>query len=320
MNSNWEPSRIEQKIGINFKYDRTLRLAMIHPSHAKLIEEPEIDNSRLVLLGKAILDLALAEYIYHNFSHFAVGKQKALCEKLTESDRLTNLWFDLQLGDFYPFLNLKEERHRLRVKENNPFAKACKALIGAIYLDRGFSQTRNWLQKRLIVPSLQRYLKPDLEPSVSDKQQQFLGGYLLQALAIDYVYHHLPLASPNVLKSQARTITAKESRQEYLQLSQSFWSQQLTDTPLPKSYKLFLAQVFLKLNEENSKSSLSKIQTYFARDCVDEDEIMTQAIALLLKEGKSQKWIIHKVMSYPSNQYNDGREKYHKLTGFNAED
>ena len=64
-----------------------------------------------------------------------------------------------------PFLDLKEERHRLRVKRSNPFEKACKALIGAIYLDRGFSQTRNWLQKRLIVPLLKKYLKPELEHS-----------------------------------------------------------------------------------------------------------------------------------------------------------
>ena len=42
---------------------------------------------------------------------------------------------------------------------------------------------------------------------------------------------------------------------------------------------------------------------------------MTQAIALLLKDDKPQKWIIHKVMDYPSNRYNEGREKYYELIG-----
>ena len=315
MNSNWEPSRIENKIGINFKYDQTLRLALIHPSYAKLIHEPEVNNQRLTLLGESILNLVLTDYIYSNFSHFQVGKQKALVSKLTESERLTKFWYDLELGDFYPFLDLKEERHRLRVKQSNPFEKACKALIGAIYLDRGFSQTRNWLQKRLIVPLLKKYLKPELEHSPSDKHIQFLGDNLLQAVAIDYLYRQIHLVSPNILKSLAKKLTSKESQNQYLNLSEATRTEMFAERKQPKSYKVLLAKIYLKLNEENSKSSFRKTSAYFAQDCLDDDEIMAEAIALLLKSGKPQKWIIHKVMDYPSNKYNEGREKYYELTG-----
>ena len=315
MNSNWEPSRVEHKIGINFKYDQTLRLALIHPSYAKLINEPEIDNQRLVLLGETILGLVVVDYIYHHFSHFQVGKQKALRDKLTESDRLTNLWYDLQLGESYPFLGLKEERHRLRVKQSNPFEKAFKALVGAIYIDRGFSQTRNWLQKRLVVPLLQRYLKPELEHSPTDKHLQFLGSSLLQGVAMDYLYHRVLLANPSTLKSLARTITSKESQSKYLKLSESTWAKMFSEQTKPKSYKVMLAKIYLQLNEQNSKSSFRKTSSYFTTYCLDDDEIMRQAIAILLKGGKAQKWIIHKVMGYPSNKYNEGREKYYELIG-----
>ncbi|MEN9565300.1 MAG: hypothetical protein RLZZ69_496 [Cyanobacteriota bacterium] len=317
MNSNWEPSQIENKIGINFKYDRTLRLALIHSSYAKLIDEPEINNQRLEFLGETILDLVLVDYIYWNFSHFQVGKQKALVSKLTESERLTNFWYDLQLGEFYPFLDLKEERHRLRIKQSNPFEQACKALVGAIFIDRGFSQTRNWLQKRLIVPQLKRYLKPELEHTSSDKQIQFLGDTLLQAVAVDYLYKQIHLASPNTLKSLARKLTAKENQSNYLKLSDTAWSAMFTEQTQPKSYKALLAEMYLHLDSENSKSSFRKLSAYFAQDCLDDDEIMATAISLLLKDGKPQKWIIHKVMNYSSNQYNEGREKYYELIGDN---
>ena len=313
MNSNWEPSRVEHKIGINFKHNQTLRLALIHPSYAKLISEPEIDNQRLELLGEKIFNLVVVDYIYHNFSHFQVGKQKALRDKLLEPDRLTNLWYDLQLGEFYPFLGLKEERHRLRVKQSNPFEKAFKALVGAIYIDRGFSQTRNWLQKRLIVPLLKRYLKPELEHSPTDKHLQFLGSALLQGVATDYLYDRVLLASPSILKSLARTITSKDSQSEYLKLSDSIWTDMFSEQTKPKSYKVLLAKIFLQFNEQNSKSSFRQTSSYFAKNCLDDDEIMAQAIALLLKNGKAQKWIIHKVMGYPSNKYNEGREKYYEL-------
>ena len=315
MNSNWQPARIENKIGVNFKYDRTLRLALIHPSYAKLINEPEINNQRLTLLGGSILNLVLTDYVFSNFSHFQVGKQKALVSKLTESERLTKFWEDLELGESYPFLDLKEERHRLRVKQSNPFEKACKALIGAIYIDRGFSQTRNWLQKRLIVPLLKKYLKPELEHSPSDKHIQFLGENLLQAVTIDYLYRQIHLASPTILKSLARKLTSKESQKQYLKLSEATWTQMFAEQQRPTSYKALLAEIYLKLNEENSKSSFRKTCAYFAKECLDDDEIMAEAIALLLKNGTPQKWIIHKVMDYPSNKYNEGREKYYELIG-----
>ncbi len=315
MSSNWEPSRVEHKIGINFKYDQNLRLALIHPSYAKLINEPEIDNQRLGLLGETILNLVVVDYIYHNFDHFQVGKQKALRDKLIESDRLTNLWFDLELGESYPFLDLKEERHRLRVKQSNPFAKAFKALVGAIYIDRGFAQTRNWLQKRLIVPLLERYLKPELEHSTTDKHQQFLGESLLQGVAMDYLYHQILLANPSTLKSLARTISTKESQNKYLKLAESTWTEMFPEKTKPKSFKILLAEIYLHLDAENSKSGFRQTSSYFTKYCLDDDEIMRQAIALLLKDGKPQKWIIHQVMGYPSNKYNEGREKYFELIG-----
>lgn len=315
MNSNWNPSGIEAKIGINFKYDQTLRLALIHPSYAKLINEPEINNQRLEFLGETILNLVVVDYIYDNFSHFQVGKQKALRDKLTESDRLTNLWFDLQLGEFYPFLDVKEERHRLRVKQSNPFVKALKALVGAIYIDRGFSQTRNWLQKNLIVPLLKRYLKPELEHSPTDKHLELLGSSLLQGVTIDYLYHQILLASPSTLKSLAKIVTSKENQNNYLKLSASTWTKTFPEQPKPKSYKILLAKLYLHFNQENSKSSFRLTSSYFATQCLDQDEIMKTAIALLLKDGKPQKWIIHNVMGYPSNRYNQGREKYYELIG-----
>jgi ribonuclease III len=315
MNSNWQPSQIEHKIGINFKYDQTLRLALIHPSYAKLINEPELNNQRLELLGETILNLVLVDYIYWNFSHFQVGKQKALVSKLTESERLTNLWYDLQLGEFYPFLDLKEERHRLRVKENNPFEQALKALIGAMFIDRGFSQTRTWLQKRLIVPLLKRYLKPELEHQPTDKHQELLGDVLLEAVVVDYLYRQIHLVNPSILKSLSRKLTSKESQQQYLELSDTFWAKMFPEQSQPKSYKILLAEIYLHFDKENSKSSLRQTSIYFEQNCLDGDEIMAQAIALLLKDGKPQKWIIHKVMNYANNQYNEGREKYYKLMG-----
>jgi ribonuclease III len=316
MSDNWDSSKVEQKISINFKYDQTLRLALIHPSYAKLINDPEINNQRLEYLGETILNLVIVDYIFENFAHFQIGKLQALRDKLTESERLTKLWYDLQLGEAYPFLDLKEERHRLRVKQNNPFEQGLKALVGAIYVDRGFAQTRNWLQKHLIVPLLKRYLKPELETDPSAKHLELLGEALLQGVAINYLYHHILQASPSKLKSLAKKLTSKDSQNTYLkQIPDAAWSEIIAAESKPKSLKTLLAKLYLQLNAENSKSSFRKTSIWIAEYCFNDDEIMQQAITLLLGEGKSQKWIIHNVMGYPNHKYSEGREKFYELTG-----
>ncbi|MDJ0571309.1 MAG: ribonuclease III domain-containing protein [Pleurocapsa sp. MO_192.B19] len=314
MSNNWQPSQVENKIGINFKHDQTLRLALIHPSYAKQIHEPEINNQRLEFLGEIILNLVVVDYLFWNFSHFQIGKIKALRDKITETERLTKLWYDLQLGEAYPFLGLKEERHRLKVKQQNPFEKAFKALVGAIYIDRGFSQARNWLHKYLIVPLLQRYLKADLEHSASDKQLQLLGETLLDGVVTDYLYRQILYVNPSKLKPLAKKLTSKDSQSKYLkQLSPSAWAEIAPESNKPKSFKILLAEIYLHFNSSNTKSGFRQTSSYFAKHFLDDDEIMQRAIALLLKDGKPQKWIIHKVMGYPSNKYNQGREKFYEL-------
>ena len=290
MSNNWDSSRVESKIGIDFKHDQTLRLALIHPSYAKQIYEPEINNQRLEFLGDTILNLVVVEYLYWHFSHFQIGKLKALRDKITETDRLTQLWYDLQLGESYPFLGLKEERHRLRVKQSNPFEKAFKALVGAIYIDRGFSQGRNWLHKHLIVPLLKRYLKPELEHSVGDKQLELLGETLLQAAIADYLYRQILQVKPSKLKSLERNLTAKESQNKYLkQLPESAWQKVVGDRTKPKSCKTLIAQIYLHFDRRSSKSSFGQTSSYVARHFLDDDEIMRQAIAAFAQRRQTAK-------------------------------
>lgn len=317
---NWNPSQVEDKIGIHFKHGQTLRLALIHPSYAKQIQEPEIDNQRLEFLGERILNLAIVDYLYHHFTHFSPNKLRALRDKLLESERLTKLWYDLQLGDTYPFLGLKEERHRLRLKAQNPFEKAFKALVGAIYTDRGFSQTRNWLHKYLITPLLERYLTDTLEPLPSIQHRELLGNVLLKAIVADYLNRQILYVNPSKLKPLWTKLVTKDNQAKYLtQLTTEDW-EKIEVSPeelkqLKKSFKALLATIYLECDRDNSKTSFRKTSKYFAEHFLDEDTIWQQAIALLLKDGKSQKWIIHNVMGYPSKNYNQGRERFYELMG-----
>jgi ribonuclease-3 len=212
----WNSSLVQEKISFNFKNLDLLFLSLSDPSYGKQINQPESDNERLEFLGETLLNLIVIDYLYHHFPYLTIGKMTALRDKLLEKEKLTNLWFTLGLGESYPFLDFKEERPRLRVKRSNPFEKALKALVGAIHVDRGFSQAYNWVNKHLIAPILERHEKDDKERVNPEKQLTLLGQTLLKTVSQDYLYRLLPYVSPGRLNKLSKSLTSKQQQTEYL--------------------------------------------------------------------------------------------------------
>ncbi|ACK64732.1 ribonuclease III [Rippkaea orientalis PCC 8801] len=312
----WKSSSVEDKIGINFKNSELLFLCLIHPSYAQQINEPEKDNERLEYLGETILRLVITDYLYQNCPYLAVSKLSALRDKLEEGERLTTLWFNLGLGETFPFLALKDERYRLKIKRNNPFEKALKALVGALEIDRGYSQTYNWLNKQLIAPLLERHLKKNQERVFPEKQLKFLGDALYKAIVTDYLYRLLPYINPPRLTKVYKTLVSSEKESDYIsKITSEDW--QIINNQNPKipnnSFSCILGAMYLYFSQENSKTSFKKTGEWWIKNCVDEEEVWHDAIAIFLKDGIPQKWIIRQVMGYESKDYNEGRERFHEL-------
>ncbi|HEY9902220.1 MAG TPA: ribonuclease III domain-containing protein [Candidatus Sericytochromatia bacterium] len=312
----WNPQPVEAKIGIHFKTSDTLRLALVHRSYAQQISEPEINNDRLKFLGNVILNLVVTDYLYHHCPHLEVGNLSALRDKLIEGERLTKLWFQLGLGEAYPFLALKEERHRLRQQRHNPFEEAFIALVGAIQVDRGFSQTRNWLVKNLLAPVLERHLKNSKERCTPNKQLKLLGDALLKAIVIDYLYRLLPCVSESRLAGLYKELVCSDRLAEYsrqLAPEDLAMLKQGTEEINTKPFKVLLGAIYLELSASDDKRGFSKTCEWFVGHFLDEDEVLRRAIALLLEDGKPQKWIIRYVMGYESKNYNEGRERFNAV-------
>ena len=312
----WNPESVETKIGIRFKTSDTLRLALIHSSYAEQIGEPEQNNQRLEFLGNAVLNLAIADYLYHHCPYLEVGNFSALRDKLTEGERLTKLWSQLGLGEAYPFLGMGQERHRLRLQSHNPFEEGLKALVGAIHLDRGFSQTRNWLTKNLMTPLLERHLKSITERASPNKQLQFLGDNLLKAIVIDYLYCYLPNVRVARLGELSKDMTTKERQEEYIRQvsSADIIALNLEDQPIiRKSLRALLGAIYLNHIAAEDKGAFKKTASWFVEKFVNRDEVLRKAIRLLLEDGKSQKWIIRYVMGYESKDYHQGRDRFNQV-------
>ena len=137
---------LEKIIGYTFKNSRYLELAMTHSSFSndKKLGKHK-NNERLEFLGDAVLELASSEYLFHTYESKPEGELTRLrasivCEPtLAESARAFNLHEFLRLGH-------GEENTGGRFRDSI-ISDALEALIGAIYLDGGFANAKEFILK-----------------------------------------------------------------------------------------------------------------------------------------------------------------------------
>ncbi|ERN41798.1 dsRNA-specific ribonuclease [Rubidibacter lacunae KORDI 51-2] len=315
----WNPTDVEDKLHLQFKSEEMLRLALTDLSYAEQANEPETNNIRLEYLGRSVLELAIADYLYRFCPYLETGKCARLVEKLAGSDRLTSLWFHLDLGNTYPFLAASESRPLLRKQAQNPFEKTLRAVVGAIHRDRGYVQARNWLQKHLIAPLLEKHLKKITERKEPEKQLRWLGDLLLPAILDDHLFEMLPEVDVDLLCALRRALTTNAF--------QTTWAQHLTDADRErllnprgtKPVQMLLAQAFLDYSSENEKLAFRQARDWFVERFLDKEAILREAIVRLQARGVPQKWLVHNVLGYSSKDYHDGRDRLQEiLTGKSA--
>ena len=141
-------SKFEEKIGVKFKDKNLLKQAFTHRSY--LNENPSLSleqNERLEFLGDAVLELAITEYLYKKYPKKTEGEMTALRAALVNSIMLSEVASELNIGDL--MLLSKGEAKSLGKARQYILANAFEAIIGAVYLERGYEETFGFLEKNL---------------------------------------------------------------------------------------------------------------------------------------------------------------------------
>jgi ribonuclease-3 len=102
-------------------------------------------NERLEFLGDAVLELAVSEILYHRFPRLPEGKLTRFRAGLVCEESLFRLAEKMQLGS-YLRLGRGEAASGGR-KRPSLLADALEALLGAIYLDQGFTAVRKVVEE-----------------------------------------------------------------------------------------------------------------------------------------------------------------------------
>jgi len=141
-------ARCQKALGVHFSDKLLLEQALVHSSY--LNENPDFalsSNERLEFLGDAILDLIVAEQLYSDFPELPEGELTKTRSYLVCRQTLSKVASSLKLGDWL-LLGQGEESSGGRKKRSN-LENALEALIGAIYLDQGLPEVKEFILRQL---------------------------------------------------------------------------------------------------------------------------------------------------------------------------
>lgn len=124
------------------------RLAMLHSSAAPVPESGlRESNERLEYLGDAILNAVVADYLFRKFPFKDEGFMTEIRSRIVNRESLNDIGRQLGINQLLFFdNNLRRESYR------TIFGNALEALIGAIYLDWGYSFCARFIENRLLQP------------------------------------------------------------------------------------------------------------------------------------------------------------------------
>ena len=147
---------LEKKIGINFKNKNLLIRSLTHKSFDK-----ENNNEKLEFLGDRVLGLIMAKKLLEIYPNEKEGILDKKFAALVNKKTCLQIANKLNLQKYILTLNVKRKNN---VIEDKVLADSCEALIGSIYLDKGF----NVLEK-LILNLWSEHIKDSINTKIDAK-------------------------------------------------------------------------------------------------------------------------------------------------------
>lgn len=140
---------LESTIGYQFKDSNLLRQAMTHSSFSNEHRLNRLtSNERLEFLGDAVLELVTSDFLYSKYPKLPEGDLTKIRASIVCEQTLAFCTREIELGK-YLLLGKGEDLTGGRDR-NSIVSDAMEALIGAIYLDGGFANAKEFIDKFIL--------------------------------------------------------------------------------------------------------------------------------------------------------------------------
>ena len=170
-------TQLEQKIQYSFRNKLLLRQALTHSSCAneQKINKSE-DYERLEFLGDAVLELVSSDYIYREHPDMSEGKMTKYRSSIVCEPALAFCARELGLEQ-YIRLGKGEEATGGR-KRDSIISDVMEAVIGAIYLDSGIDEAKEFIDRYVLSDLEHKQLFYDAKTILQEEVQKEGNGTL----------------------------------------------------------------------------------------------------------------------------------------------
>jgi ribonuclease-3 len=134
---------LEERIGYKFRNSLLLAEALTHSSISLERKNYPFDNQRLEFLGDAVLQLVVTEHLYQLFPDFSEGRLTKLRTRIVSRAGLKNHAVDIGIGG-HLMMGRGEDASGGRTRAST-LADAFESLVGAMYLDGGYGEVRDFI-------------------------------------------------------------------------------------------------------------------------------------------------------------------------------
>ncbi|MDD3877358.1 MAG: ribonuclease III domain-containing protein [Bacteroidales bacterium] len=136
---------VENVFGFSPKNLHVYKLAFLHKSAAKeVIDGIRVSNERLEYLGDSILNAVIADYVYKKFPLKDEGFLTEIRSRIVNRKRLNKVAEKLGMH------NLLLANSDVKSMNKDVIGNSFEALVGAIYIDKGFDFTKKVIIDKIL--------------------------------------------------------------------------------------------------------------------------------------------------------------------------
>ncbi|MBS1637663.1 MAG: ribonuclease III [Bacteroidetes bacterium] len=136
---------LKQLLGFSPKNLSLYHQAFRHSSSKNIRQNHLKSNERLEFLGDAVLGVVIADYLFKLYPYEDEGFLTQLRSRIVNGQVITSLAQKFGLDTY-----LQSDLSKKEKVKSSAYGDAFEALVGAIYLDKGFETTRKFLIERVI--------------------------------------------------------------------------------------------------------------------------------------------------------------------------
>jgi ribonuclease-3 len=179
---------LETKLEVSFKNKTFLNTAITHSSFANQKKDIKY-NERLEFLGDSVLQLTITEYLYQNYKDKSEGELTKVRSLVVCENSLYEIARHWDLGR-YIYMSKGEEitggRDRISI-----LADCVEAIIAAIYLDKGFNNTKAYVLKNF-KETIEKAIRNEITLDYKTKLQEILQKNGEISIRYDLTKHEGP--------------------------------------------------------------------------------------------------------------------------------